>query len=222
MLSECSLAGILEIDFDAISFHIGAKITEKDLDFFNDRIVFLTENKIFIKSFVVFQQKEINANNPAHKNIIKELERYGIGESLDTGHLERPFEDPSKPLLRGTSNSKGNGKGNSNYNIYNNISDTENKGVCKPDDVSDQVWKDFVAHRKAKKAPITQTALNSIKKEAEKARWPLERALSECCARGWQSFKADWVSEQTGKQKSNYTGRSRNAELMKQGEANVI
>ena len=51
--------------------------------------------------------------------------------------------------------------------------------------------------RKAKRAPLTESALKLIKKEADKAGWPLEQALQECCARGWQSFKADWVQNKS-------------------------
>lgn len=65
----------------------------------------------------------------------------------------------------------------------------------KPDDVSDAVWGDFLSTRKAKKAPVTDTALKAIRREAEKVDWSMERALSECCSRGWQGFKADWITK---------------------------
>ena len=64
-----------------------------------------------------------------------------------------------------------------------------------PEGVSQSVWQDFVSHRKANKASITQTAITRIANEAEKAGWTLEQALSECVARGWKGFKADWVAE---------------------------
>ena len=67
--------------------------------------------------------------------------------------------------------------------------------VATPDGVSDSVWQDFVKHRKAKKAQVTQTVIDSIRKEAEKAGWTLDDALTECVVRGWQSFKADWVTQ---------------------------
>jgi hypothetical protein len=41
---------------------------------------------------------------------------------------------------------------------------------------------------------MTTAALSGIMGEAEKAGWSLERALSECCLRGWQGFKAEWVA----------------------------
>ena len=66
--------------------------------------------------------------------------------------------------------------------------------VAPPVGVSPVVWTDFQKLRKTKKAPITETSLAGIKREAEKAGWRLEDALQECCTRGWQSFKADWVA----------------------------
>lgn len=64
----------------------------------------------------------------------------------------------------------------------------------KPGDVSDSVWADFLALRKAKRAPLTATALSVIDGEARKAGVSLNAALVECCARGWQGFRADWMS----------------------------
>lgn len=65
--------------------------------------------------------------------------------------------------------------------------------VSKPDDVSDQTWTDWVAHRKAKKSTVTETVLKSIQAEADKAGMNLEAALETMCARGWSGFKAEWV-----------------------------
>lgn len=68
----------------------------------------------------------------------------------------------------------------------------------KPDDVSPNVWEDFIEHRKAKKAPVTQLALQGIRREVEKIGWSMDSALQEICARGWQGFKADWVQQTKG------------------------
>lgn len=65
--------------------------------------------------------------------------------------------------------------------------------VC-PSNVEEQVWSDYLALRKAKKAPMTVTALAGLKREAEKANWSLNRALDECVSRGWTGFKAEWVA----------------------------
>lgn len=69
--------------------------------------------------------------------------------------------------------------------------------VATPKGVSQSVWEDFVRHRKAKKAQVTQTVIDGITKEAKKAGWPLEDALKETILRNWASFKADWVANKS-------------------------
>jgi hypothetical protein len=69
--------------------------------------------------------------------------------------------------------------------------------VTRPNGVSEQVWDDFIALRKAKRAPLSQTALAGILNEADKALMTLEDALTECVTRGWQSFKAEWMKPKT-------------------------
>jgi uncharacterized protein YdaU (DUF1376 family) len=67
--------------------------------------------------------------------------------------------------------------------------------VAKPDEVTDQTWTDFLAHRKLKRATVSDTVLDSIRREAQKAGWSLDAALRECVARNWQGFKAEWVKQ---------------------------
>ena len=63
-----------------------------------------------------------------------------------------------------------------------------------PSDVDTQVWTDWKALRKAKKAAVTATAVSGIRKEAKAAGMTLEAALRLCCERGWAGFKAEWVT----------------------------
>ena len=65
--------------------------------------------------------------------------------------------------------------------------------VACPPDVSQQIWVDWVALRKSKKAPITQTVLNGAIAEAKILGWPLEKFLAEWCSRGSQGLKAEWI-----------------------------
>lgn len=64
--------------------------------------------------------------------------------------------------------------------------------------VDEQVAIDFMSIRKAKKSPLTTTALKGIEKEAEKAGVTLSTALATCAVRGWQSFKAEWHTQSNG------------------------
>lgn len=74
--------------------------------------------------------------------------------------------------------------------------------VQKPESVSEQVWEDFSALRTKRRAPITETALRGIQREAEKAGISLEAALSTCCERGWQGFKAEWYENDRSQDKA--------------------
>lgn len=81
-----------------------------------------------------------------------------------------------------------------------------NNKARKPDCVSEGVWSDFQSLRKAKKSPLTPTALKRIEGEAAKAGWSLEDALAECAARGWQGFNAQWVQEAKNDNRGNRNG----------------
>lgn len=67
--------------------------------------------------------------------------------------------------------------------------------VSKPDDVDPQTWADWLALRKAKKAPVTETVLNGAKREADKAGMTLEAFLQVWCRRGTQGLEADWLKD---------------------------
>lgn len=62
-------------------------------------------------------------------------------------------------------------------------------------DVDDQVINDFSILRKQKKAPITESAVSGLRREAEKAGVDLQTALIACCQNGWQGFRADWYQK---------------------------
>ena len=68
--------------------------------------------------------------------------------------------------------------------------------IKRPRNVSKKTWDDFLTHRKNKKAPLTETALIGIKNEVKKTTISLEDALVMCQARGWQSFKSDWINKE--------------------------
>lgn len=103
------------------------------------------------------------------------------------GRPKNPVGSQSEPSRKLTNNHKP---------VTNNQVDIKRTSapVC-PEGISLQVWNDYLAVRKAKRSPLTATALTAIEKEAGKAGWSLERALSECAARGWIGFKAEWVDK---------------------------
>jgi len=67
-----------------------------------------------------------------------------------------------------------------------------NLAVILPD-LPRQVASDFLTVRKAKKLPLTQTALAGISREAEIAGLTLTQAIAMATSRGWGGFKASWL-----------------------------
>jgi len=65
--------------------------------------------------------------------------------------------------------------------------------VAMPDGVDPQTWADWLALRKAKKAPVTETVLRGAIAEAAKASMPLTRFLEIWCSRGSQGLQAEWL-----------------------------
>lgn len=59
--------------------------------------------------------------------------------------------------------------------------------------VSEDVARDFVATRKAKKLAQTETAFRHIVKEAGVAGISLDDAIHICCKRGWGGFESKWL-----------------------------
>ena len=61
---------------------------------------------------------------------------------------------------------------------------------------SEQVWDDYKKLRQKKRAPLTQTVINSLGNNlrilAAKG-YEVDAVLSICCERGWQGLQADWI-----------------------------
>lgn len=69
-----------------------------------------------------------------------------------------------------------------------------------PSQPSKQVLKDWLSHRKAKRASNSQTAFNTIGKELHKAKalgYSVDECLSEALTRGWAGFKAEWMTSKS-------------------------
>jgi len=78
---------------------------------------------------------------------------------------------------------------------------TNNIKTITPDGVSESIFKDFKKLRATKKAPLTETALKGLEREAKKANMSLQSVMELCCERGWSGFKADWVTIEAQKAK---------------------
>jgi hypothetical protein len=71
--------------------------------------------------------------------------------------------------------------------------------VQRPDDVSQQTWDDFLAHRRTKKGTVTATVIKQHRAEAAKAGITLEEALAIAVSSNWQGFRAEYYTSSRGR-----------------------
>lgn len=62
-----------------------------------------------------------------------------------------------------------------------------------PEDVSQEIFEEWKAQRKAKKSAVSKIVLDGIRREAGLAGVTLEQAMVIQIERGWQGFKAEWL-----------------------------
>jgi uncharacterized protein YdaU (DUF1376 family) len=58
----------------------------------------------------------------------------------------------------------------------------------RPEDVSEQTWTDWTDHRRKKRASASQTAIATLRKQAEAAGMTLQEAMAHCVSQGHQGF----------------------------------
>ncbi|QBH20830.1 hypothetical protein EYC51_15785 [Alcaligenes faecalis] len=64
--------------------------------------------------------------------------------------------------------------------------------------VDRQHAEDWLKIRRAKKAPLTETALDIVKREAAKAGMTLAEAIAHAASSNWAGFKAKWLDQPDG------------------------
>lgn len=156
-------------------------------DIIEDVAMLLAEKKVAEAALEARRAKDRERQNRRRNGDVSDtVSSHDVTECHVT---ERDKRDPSLSL-------------SPNENISNPLTHThpDNKparvrGLPKPDGVQDQTWRDFLDLRRKKRAPVTETALAGMAREAARAGWSMEAAMAESVLRGWQSFKADWVTE---------------------------
>ena len=77
--------------------------------------------------------------------------------------------------------------------------------------ITEQIAEDFLTIRKAKRQPLTETAMRLIASEAQKVGMTAFQAVVFSIGNGWGSFRADWVRNKTfGKQSGGNGGLTHN------------
>ncbi len=139
----------------------------------------------------VLQEYFIRTENGwTHGRADKEIAKTGEKSAKASESAKKRWEKDANAMR---THSEGNATHNTRHKTQNTLPKTQE--VQAPEGVSIQVWQDFKKSRKTMRAAITQSAIDGIQREANKAGWTMEAALMECCARGWRGFKAEWVAD---------------------------
>ena len=127
----------------------------------------------------------------------------------------QPLHVPEMSLGKSTPKGKGKGKEQGKEQGKVNNKKPTASAVLAALGVDQTVADDWIQLRKTKKATITQTALDGIQREAEKAEISMTDALRICCERGWAGFDSswDWRSKSSGN-----TGRTRADQIARSNE----
>ena len=76
--------------------------------------------------------------------------------------------------------------------------------------ITGQIAEDFLTIRKAKRQPLTETAMRLIASDAEKCGMTAAQAVEYAIGNGWGSFRAEWLKNKTFGRSGNRGGLTHN------------
>jgi uncharacterized protein YdaU (DUF1376 family) len=154
-------------------------------------------------------------SSQARKNVMKRYERstdevrtnYGRSTDVEQTKNERStnqIKDIENKYIKGASASS----------FVADAPETEKKSkraeaVQMPEGCDPQHWADW---KKARKAPLTQTAWKRFVAEADKAGITAVEAVRICAEKGWRGFEADWLKKDSQTASNGYSTIKRTPE----------
>ena len=145
----------------------------------------------------VARKINMNDNVPEVKVVLEEFFILEVGKGWVNPRADQEIEKYQSKVQSAIRAGKASALARSNASSTTvQLNKKQETNIKRPRNVSKKTWDDFLTHRKNKKAPLTETALIGIKNEVKKTTISLEDALVMCQARGWQSFKSDWVAKE--------------------------
>lgn len=117
-------------------------------------------------------------------------------DSTRTSHSFEPVNEPLKALAHEAQNSSGKSLKKSASAGKQKTSSDYLDFSSWPTEPTEQVLKDWLAIRKAKRLPLTQTAVNRLARHLHQAAQhglSVDDCLAECAVRGWAAFEFNWL-----------------------------
>lgn len=94
LCDRCDPAGVMDADWEAVSFYVGEPCTEEDLKQFNGNAV-MREGKIYLPQFIEFQYGQLSHECKPHEKVFEAMRRHNLVESdlfrhsLPAGRIDR-------------------------------------------------------------------------------------------------------------------------------------
>lgn len=75
LLDHCDHAGIWDVNFDLMKFHIGEEVSHNEItEAFEDSIQWLNDTKLYLTTFIDYQYKgALNPSNRVHASVLRIL-----------------------------------------------------------------------------------------------------------------------------------------------------
>lgn len=78
LTDKCDCIGLIELDADSASFHIGSKVEEEHITELESRLQRLKNGKVFIPKFIPFQYGNLSVDCRAHGPVFKAIDLHGL------------------------------------------------------------------------------------------------------------------------------------------------
>lgn len=88
LLDNCDHAGVIDPDWELVTFQIGSKVSEADLDSFEKQVVILPNGKLWIHGFIRFQYGNLSRECKPHAPVFAAMDRSGIDFDLISKGIE--------------------------------------------------------------------------------------------------------------------------------------
>lgn len=93
LCDQCDAAGVIDPDYEMMSFQVGEEVTGEDMKFFIGRVKNLPSGKLRIVKFLEFQYGRVDAKCPAHKPVIRQIQAHGLDCEVLNGEKTNTLPD---------------------------------------------------------------------------------------------------------------------------------
>lgn len=154
----------------------------------------INESKVqrILKVFESEQMIEQQMNSKYRMISISNWNKYQGSEQVNEQQMNSKRTADEQQMNTNNNNKNDKNEENKEKDISKDIS--KKKEVAPPNGVDEQVWNDWMKIRKAKRVPITETALHKFSDLAKDYGFTISQLIEICIERGWASATDNYLS----------------------------